>query len=168
LAFVEVRIWPEGSVCPHCGGVERISKMQGKSTRHILYKCCQCCKPLTVRMGTIFESSHVPLQIWLQAMYLTAASKKGISFNQFHRTLGVILKTAWFMSHRIREAMRNGELLPVGDDGGRVEVGLNLHRQEAPYRASEKPLARSTKLRVVALVDPTRLMRANSGEWNEV
>jgi transposase-like protein len=119
FAFVEQRVWPEGPVCPHCGGVERISKMQGKSTRQGLYKCYQCRKPFTVRIGTIFESSHVPLHIWLQAMYLIAGSKKGISSNQLHRTLGVTLKTAWFMSHRIREAMRRGDLAPMG---GIVEI----------------------------------------------
>ena len=119
FAFVEARVWPEGPVCPHCGGVERISLMGGKSTRTGLYKCYQCRKPFTVRIGTIFESSHVPLHIWLQAMYLIAGSKKGISSNQLHRTLGVTLKTAWFMSHRIREAMRSGDLAPMG---GIVEV----------------------------------------------
>jgi len=122
FAYVEARIWPEGPVCPHCGGVERISKMQGKSTRKGLYKCYQCRKPFTVRIGTIFESSHVALHLWLQAMYLVAGSKKGISSNQLHRTLGVTLKTAWFMSHRIREAMRSGDLLPMGGDGGVVEA----------------------------------------------
>lgn len=120
--YVEARVWPEGPNCPHCGGVERISKMQGKSTRQGLYKCYQCRKPFTVRIGTIFESSHVALHIWLQAMYLIAGSKKGISSNQLHRTLGVTLKTAWFMSHRIREAMRSGNLAPMGGEGGVVEV----------------------------------------------
>jgi transposase-like protein len=120
--YVEKRVWPNGPVCPHCGGVERISKMQGKSTRQGLYKCYQCRKPFTVRMGTIFEASHVPLHIWLQAMYLIAGSKKGISSNQLHRTLGVTLKTAWFMSHRIREAMRDGDLAPLGGEGSTVEV----------------------------------------------
>lgn len=122
FAYVEVRLWPNGPTCPHCGGMERISKMQGKSTRKGLYKCYQCRKPFTVRMGTLFESSHVPLHLWLQAMYLIAGSKKGISSNQLHRTLGVTLKTAWFLSHRIREAMRSGDLLPMGGEGGIVEV----------------------------------------------
>ncbi|WP_294120762.1 IS1595 family transposase, partial [Sphingomonas sp.] len=122
FAFVEARVWPEGPTCPHCGGVDRISKMGGASTRKGLYKCYQCRKPFTVRMGTIFESSHVPLNIWLQAMYLVAGSKKGISSNQLHRTLGVTLKTAWFMSHRIREAMRSGDLLPMGGAGQTVEA----------------------------------------------
>lgn len=122
FAYVEAHVWPNGPVCPHCGGVVRISKMGGKSTRVGLYKCYQCRKPFTVRMGTIFESSHVPLHMWLQAIYLIAGSKKGISSNQLHRILGVTLKTAWFMSHRIREAMRSGDLAPFGAGGGIVEV----------------------------------------------
>ena len=122
-AFVEARIWPEGPVCPHCGCVARISKMQGKSTRVGTYKCYQCRKPFTVKIGTIFESSHVKMHLWLQAMYLIAGSKKGISSNQLHRILGVTLKTAWLMSHRIRGAMREGELaVPFGSGGGAVEV----------------------------------------------
>jgi transposase-like protein len=121
-AYVEARIWPEGPTCPHCGGVERIGKMGGKSTRIGTYKCYQCRKPFTVKIGTIFEASHVALNVWLQAMYLIAGSKKGISSNQLHRTLGVTLKTAWFMSHRIREAMRSGDLSTFGNGGTPVEV----------------------------------------------
>jgi transposase-like protein len=121
-AYIEARIWPEGPVCPHCGGVERIGKMGGKSTRIGTYKCYQCRKPFTVKIGTIFEASHVPLNVWLQAMYLIVGSKKGISSNQLHRTLGVTLKTAWFMGHRIREAMRSGDLTPFGSGGGIVEA----------------------------------------------
>lgn len=119
-AYVEARIWPEGPVCPHCGGCDRIGKMGGKSTRVGAYKCYQCRKPFTVKVGTIFEDSKVAMRLWLQAMYLIAGSKKGISSNQLHRTLGVTLKTAWFMSHRIREAMRSGDLSPFGSDGGAV------------------------------------------------
>lgn len=122
FTYVEARVWPEGPICPHCGGFDRIGKMGGKSTRVGLYKCYQCRKPFTVRIGTIFESSHVPLNIWLQAMYLIAGSKKGISSNQLHRTLGVTLKTAWFMSHRIREAMRDGRMEPFGGESGDVQV----------------------------------------------
>ena len=110
--FVETRAWPNGPVCPHCGGTERISKMGGKSTRIGTYKCYQCRKPFTVKIGTIFESSHVKMHLWLQAIFLIASSKKGISANQLHRTLGVTLKTAWFMSHRIHEAIRCGALAP--------------------------------------------------------
>ncbi|PHR25633.1 MAG: IS1595 family transposase [Hoeflea sp.] len=120
--FVEARVWPNGPVCPHCGGVERISPMKGKSTRIGTYKCYQCRKPFTVKIGTIFESSHVAMNLWLQAIFLMASSKKGISANQLHRTLGVTLKTAWFMAHRIREAMREGSLGPLGGEGKTVEA----------------------------------------------
>ncbi len=121
-AFVEARVWPSGPVCPHCGGVERISKMGGKSTRIGTYKCYQCRKPFTVKVGTIFEASHVPMRHWLQAMFLMSSSKKGISSNQLHRTLGCTLKTAWFISHRIREAMRVTGVEPMGGAGKVVEV----------------------------------------------
>src|SRR6267142_993605 len=121
-AFVEARLWPSGPVCPHCGGVERISKMGGKSTRIGAYKCYACRKPFTVKIGTVFEASHVPMRHWLQAMFLMSSSKKGISSNQLHRTLGCTLKTAWFISHRIREAMRVTGTEPMGGAGKVVEV----------------------------------------------
>src|SRR5690606_34377503 len=151
--FVEARIWPNGPVCPHCGGVERISKMKGKSTRIGAYKCYQCRAPFTVKIGTIFEASHVKMHLWLQAIFLIASSKKGISSNQLHRTLGVTLKTAWFMSHRIREAMREGDLGPLGGNGLPVEAdetywgkkanpGPSKYRRGRPYikkgKANEK------------------------------
>ena len=121
--WVEAHLWPEGPVCPHCGSVERISKMAGKATRLGLYKCYACRKQFRVTVGTIFEKSHVPMHIWLQAFYLLSGSKKGISSNQLHRTLGLTLKTAWFVSHRIREAMRVGSLaVPMGGGGGAVEI----------------------------------------------
>jgi transposase-like protein len=121
-AFVESRLWPNGPVCPHCGGVERISKMQGKSTRVGTYKCYQCRKPFTVKVGTVFEASHVPMCHWLQAIFLMSSSKKGISSNQLHRTLGCTLKTAWFISHRIRMAMATMGIEPLGGAGTVVEV----------------------------------------------
>ena len=150
FAYVEARIWPNGPVCPHCGGVERISKMQGKSTRKGLYKCYQCRKPFTVRMGTLFESSHVPLHLWLQAMYLIAGSKKGISSNQLHRVLGVTLKTAWFLSHRIREAMRSGDLMPMGGSGDAVEVDETYYGQKP---GAKKNRGMAHKIPVLSLVD---------------
>jgi transposase-like protein len=121
-AWVEARVWPNGPVCPHCGGVDRLSKMGGKSTRVGVYKCYQCRKQFTVKVGTVFEASHVPMRLWLQAMFLLCSSKKGISSNQLHRTLGVTLKTAWFMSHRIREAMRVVGFEPMGGAGDIVEI----------------------------------------------
>jgi transposase-like protein len=120
--FVEKRVWPNGPICPHCGGFDRISPMKGKSTRIGTYKCYQCRKQFTVKVGTVFEDSHVPLRIWLQAIYLLCSSKKGISSNQLSRTLGVTLKTAWFLSHRIREAMRVVGMEPMGGAGEIVEA----------------------------------------------
>src|SRR6266571_7892922 len=119
--YLEARIWPNGPVCPRCGHHDRIGKMGGKSTRIGTYKCYQCRKPFTVKVGTVFEASHVPMRHWLQAMFLMASSKKGISSNQLHRTLGCTLKTAWFISHRIREAMRVTDTSPMGGNGGAVE-----------------------------------------------
>lgn len=136
--FVEARVWPNGPTCPHCGAAEEhIGELKGKSTRIGTRKCYACRKPFTVKIGTIFEKSHVKLHIWLQAIFLISASKKGISSNQLHRTLGVTLKTAWFMSHRIREAMRPGQDFgPMGGEGKVVEAdetyvggkAKNMHR----------------------------------------
>lgn len=150
FAYVEARIWPEGPVCPHCGGVERIGKLQGKSTRVGVWKCYQCRKPFTVKIGTIFEDSKVAMHIWLQAMYLIAGSKKGISSNQLHRILGVTLKTAWFMSQRIREAMRSDDMTPFGGAGGIVEVDETFIGH---LKGTEKKRAFHHKMKVLALVD---------------
>ena len=140
IAWVEARVWPEGPVCPHCGGVEHIGKMQGKATRIGLYKCYQCRKQFTVKVGTVFEDSHVPMNLWLQAMYLLCSSKKGISSNQLSRTLGVTLKTAWFMSHRIREAMRFVGVEPMGGAGKTVEIDETLQG-----RIEDRPKCRKTR-----------------------
>jgi transposase-like protein len=128
-AWVEAQVWPNGPVCPHCGGVERLSLMKGKSTRIGTYKCYQCRKPFTVKVGTVFESSHIPMRVWLQAMVLMCSSKKGISSNQLHRVLGVSLKSAWFMSHRLREAMRVTGMEPMGGAGQVVEVDETFYGQ---------------------------------------
>src|SRR4051794_34556220 len=117
-AYVEAKIWPNGRVCPHCGVVDRSGALKGKSTRIGVYKCYACRKPFTVKVGTIFEDSHVPMHLWLQAFVMMCSSKKGISSNQLHRTLGVTLRTAWHMSYRIRLAM--------GDDGSSPLGGADL------------------------------------------
>jgi transposase-like protein len=107
FAYVEARHWPAGPVCPHCGNADqaRIRKLAGKTTRRELRKCYECGKPFTVRMGTIFESSHLALHLWLQVIHLMCASKKGISTRQIQRMLSCSMKTAWFLGHRIRDAM---------------------------------------------------------------
>lgn len=120
--YVESKLWPNGPVCPKCGENERVTKMQGKSTRIGTYKCRACRKPFTVKVGTIFEASHIPMHKWLQAIYLMCSSKKGISSHQLSRTLEITVKSAWFMSHRIRESMRTDNTDLFGTGGGTVEA----------------------------------------------
>jgi transposase-like protein len=169
-AYVEERLWPNGPVCPHCGGVERLSKMQGKSTRVGTYKCYQCRKPFTVKIGTVFEDSKVPMRLWLQAMYLIAGSKKGISSNQLHRILGVTLKTAWFMSHRIREAMRDADPIMFGGEGGSVQADETWIGNKPGVEKAKGGFRH--KMKVVALLDQrtgrTRAVHAAEMQPNEV
>jgi transposase-like protein len=124
FAYVESKLWPHGPVCPHCGNADskRIRKMEGKATRLGLYNCNECKGQFTVRQGTIFESSHLELRLWLQVIHLMCASKKGVSTRQIQRMLSCSMKTAWFLTHRIREAMRDGSLAPMGGEGTPVEV----------------------------------------------
>lgn len=122
FAYVEARLWPSGPVCHHCGEVSRIGRLRGRTTRPGLYKCYACRKPFTVRMGTVFESSHVPLRVWLQVIYLMCSSKKGISTRQLQRTFGGSMKTAWFLGHRIREAMTTLRIEGDGPLGGQNKV----------------------------------------------
>lgn len=144
--YVESRLWPNGPTCPHCGNADpkRIHKMTGQSTRMGLRKCNECRKPFTVRMGTIFESSHLPLHLWLQVIHLMCASKKGISTNQVQRMLSCSMKTAWFLTHRIREAMRDGGMSPLGGGGGVVEIDETVQgRIEGAPKSSKKMGGRS-------------------------
>jgi transposase-like protein len=122
FAYVEARLWPNGPVCPHCKEDGRIGRLNGKTTRLGLRKCYACKKPFTVRMGTIFESSHLPLHLWLQIIHLMCASKKGISTRQIQRMLNCSMKTAWFLGHRIREAMADNSGTPLGGLGITVEA----------------------------------------------
>ena len=121
---LEKLLWPLGPICPHCGNCDpkRIHKLRGKSTRQGVYKCRECEKPFSVTVGTVFERSHVPLNKWVYAAHLLTASKKGISSHQLMRMLDVSYKTAWFMSHRIREGMRPASMTPMGGSGKPVEV----------------------------------------------
>ncbi|MEW4461079.1 IS1595 family transposase [Roseibium algicola] len=118
--------WPDGPSCPHCGNCDqkRITKLQGKSTRPGVFKCKECRKPFSVTVGTVFERSKIPLNKWVLATHLMAASKKGMSAHQLHRMLGVTYKTAWFMAHRIREAMAPSpkDKGPLGGEGKTVEA----------------------------------------------
>lgn len=151
--YVEAIMWPEGPVCPHCGSMERVGKLKGKSTRIGVYKCYECRKPFTVKVGTVFEASHVPMRHWLQAIFLLASSKKGISTNQLQRMLGCTMKTAWFLSHRIREAMRSGDLAPFGSNGGAVEVDETFIGNDRHNPPGETKRGISNMNKVLSLVD---------------
>jgi transposase-like protein len=124
---LEALRWPDGPVCPHCGTVDAATKLQAKtdSTRPGVYKCKakECRRPFSVTVGTLFERSHIPLHKWLFANHLLCSSKKGISAHQLHRTLNVTYKTAWFMAHRLREAMKEPAWPgPLGGTGKTVEA----------------------------------------------
>jgi len=121
---LEATRWPQGPVCPHCGSVDDATAVGGKAARKGVYQCNakECRGQFSVTVGTVFESSKVPLNKWLLATYLMSSSKKGVSAHQLHRTLGVTYKTAWFMAHRIREAMNPANPAPIGGAGKVVEV----------------------------------------------
>jgi transposase-like protein len=150
LAHVEAVQWPDGPVCPHCGAVDRIYDLKGKSTKTGVRKCGHCLKLFTVTVGTVMESSHVPLNKWLQAIHLLCSSKKGFSAHQLHRTLEVTYKTAWFMSHRIREAMRDGLLAPLGGNGKIVEADEAYIGRKAGWKPQR---GGAHKMKVLSLVE---------------
>lgn len=143
--------WPEGPVCPHCGCVEKITKLKGKSTRPGVYKCNNCEKPFTVTVGTIFEDSKIPLNKWLLAFALVNGSKKGISAHQLHRQLGITYKSAWFMEHRIREAMKQDDCGPMGGPGCDVEADETYFGKDKNAPPSRTPIRNMNK--IVSLVD---------------
>lgn len=122
--WLEARIWADGRMCPHCGVLDASTKLEGKAHRPGVYQCNEkeCRKQFSVTVGTLFERSKIPLHKWLLATYLLCASKKGMSTRQISRMLGVSVKSTWFMMHRIREAMRDGNNAPFGTGGGTVEV----------------------------------------------
>jgi transposase-like protein len=154
FAYVEGRMWPDGKpICPHCGVVGQAGRLRGKSVRPGLWKCYACRTQFTVRVGTIFESSHAPLHVWLQAFYLMCSSKKGISTRQLQRTFGGSMKTAWFLGHRIREAMKETAApfgAPLGGPHRVVEGDETYIGRKADSRAFE-PTA--PKQSVMALVE---------------
>jgi len=153
--------WPEGPVCSHCGSVNHAYAVKGRAG---LYRCAEaeCRKDFTVTTGTVMERSKVPLHKWMAAFYLMNASKKGISAHQLHRTLGVTYQTAWFMCHRIREAMRDGGLAPMGGGGKVVEADetyfgptenprVSPQRKGRPYKVGSR--GPRDKRAIVALVE---------------
>jgi len=151
--YLEALRWPDGPYCPHCGSTKKPMKLQGAKCRPGLYKCSeyQCRKQFTVTVGTVFERSKVPLNKWLLAAYLMASSKKGISAHQIHRTIGVTYKTAWFMCHRIREAMNETHFGVLGSGGGTVEADETFWGNKK--RKGQAGRGYEHKMKVVSLVD---------------
>ena len=153
FAYVEARLWPNGAICPHCSEATRIGRLNGKTTRMGLHKCYACKKPFTVRMGTIFESSHLELHLWLQIIHLMCASKKGISIRQIQRMLNCSMKTAWFLGHRIREAMADNDG-KIGGLGVTVEADETyLNRSSKTKRAADLAPHQKGGEQVFALVE---------------
>jgi len=153
FAKLESVIWPEGPICPHCGGIDKIYALKANPEKRIrigLKKCGQCSKQFTVKVGTVFEHGRVPLHKFLQAVYLMCSSKKGCSAKQLERTLEVTYKTAWFMSHRIREAMRSGDLASFGGGGSAVEVDETFIGREP---GKQKRPGFHHKMKVLTLAD---------------
>src|SRR5215212_4015412 len=133
--------WPNGPTCPHCGSVEGIAKVEGKKRAHRpgLFYCNGCKGQFTVTVGTVFERSKIPLSKWWMACHFLNSSKKGISAHQMHRMLGVTYKSAWFMMHRLREAMRVGGLEPMGGAGKIVEADETYFgKQENPKPSKQR------------------------------
>lgn len=156
--WVEARVWPQGRVCPHCGVVGDSGALKGKSTRIGVYKCYSCRKPFTVKIGTIFEASHIKMHVWLQAMFLLCSSKKGISSHQLSRVLGITLKSAWFLSHRIREAMADKNPGPMGGEGTVVEAdetyfGPRQYRRDPKTGEWKGVQGPGGKAKVISLVE---------------
>jgi len=183
---LETLIWPNGPTCPHCGAVDRLNRLKDQRSkpskkhpegivRHGLWKCYHCRGQFNVRKGTVFEASHLKLHQWFQAVYLLCSSKKGISSHQLSRTLGCTVKTAWFASHRIREAMRDGKLVPIGGGGKIVEADETFignkkgfkkrpgvgHKMAVMSLVERGGSVRSTVLDSVTRSDVERVIRKN-------
>jgi transposase-like protein len=147
--------WPDGPYCPHCGNLdqEKIAKGEGKAHRPGLYYCAACNGQFTVTVGTVMERSKIPLSKWLMAMHLMASSKKGISAHQMHRLLGVTYKSAWFLCHRIREAMKDDKPAPLGGEGKSVQAD-ETYIGNSSKRAKGYKKGHRYKQQIVALVEP--------------
>lgn len=160
-AHLEAIRWPDGPICPHCGNSdgEKIHKLAGKSTRPGLYQCNDCREHFTVTVGSVMERSKIPLHKWVLAFHLMNASKKGMSAHQLHRMLGVTYKTAWFLAHRVREAMKDSSPGPMGGSGKSVQAGETYYGNTSK-RAKGYKKGHSNKRSVVALVEPKGRVRA--------
>ena len=150
---MESILWADNKACPHCGGLDRLTKVTANPAKRIrvgLWRCGDCKKQFTVKIGTVFEHMRIPLNKALQALYMMTTSKKGVSAHQLHRVLEITYKTAWFLAHRICEAMRAGDLAPFGSDGGIVEVDETFIGR---IKGAPKKRAYHHKIKVLALID---------------
>lgn len=156
--YLEITVWTDGATCPHCGGVDRITKVKANPEKRIrvgLWRCGDCKKQFTVKIGTVFEHMRIPLHKALQAVYLMTSSKKGISAHQLHRVLEITYKSAWFLCHRIREAMRDGDLAPFGAGGGIVEIDETFigNDRDVKPKGQKKGRGYAHKHKVLSLID---------------
>jgi transposase-like protein len=151
---LEAVLWPEGPICRHCGNSdpEKIAKMQGKSHRPGLYFCNECQGQFTVTVGTVFERSKVPLTKWWMAAHMLNSGKNGVSAHEIHRNIGVTYKTAWFMMHRLREAMAELSPTPMGGEGQSIRADETYYGNSKRAKGYKK--GHSNKEGVVALVEP--------------
>lgn len=158
-AHLEALRWPDGPVCPHCGVIDNAVRLAGESTRPGLYKCRDCRLPFSVTVGTVFERSKIPMHKWLLAAHLMASSKKGFSAHQLHRAIKVTYKTAWFMMHRLREAMTDTDNTMLGGPGssGIVEAD-EVYLGKA--KGQGKGAHYDSKQKIVALVERKGRVRA--------
>ena len=153
FAHLESIVWAEGTACPHCGALDRLTRVKANPAKRIregLWRCGHCKGQFTAKIGTVFEHARIPLHKMLQATYLMTASKKGVSAHQLHRVLEITYKSAWFLAHRIREAMRSGDLAPFGSGGGIVEVDETFIGR---IKGAPKARAYHHKMKVLALID---------------
>jgi transposase-like protein len=158
---LEAELWPDGPICRHCGNADpdKIAKMAGKSHRPGLYYCHECNGQFTVTVGTVLERSKVPLTKWLMAAHMFNSGKNGVSAHEIHRTLGVTYKTAWFMMHRLREAMNELNPAPMGGEGQSVQADETYYGNSSK-RAKSYRKGHRHKSSVVALVEPKGRVRA--------
>lgn len=144
--WLEAARWPDGVCCPHCGVFREATRLAGDKHRPGLWECRACRKQFSVTVGSVMERSHIPLTKWAMAFHLMAASKKGISAHQMHRMLKITYKSAWFMCHRIREAMTDKTPSPIGGEGKVVEADEMYHgKRETPAQLSRGRVRKPTK-----------------------
>ena len=158
---LEAVLWPDGPFCRHCGSShpDQIAKMQGKSARPGLYYCNDCKREFTVTVGTVFERSKVPLTKWWMAAHMLNSGKNGVSAHEIHRTIGVTYKTAWFMMHRLREAMSGMSGGAMGGSGQSVQADETYYGNTSK-RAKGYKKGHSHKAGIVALVEPKGRVKA--------